>query len=391
MLLTSVYILSTLAASGPTTTGVELKLLTTGATKKSGGYRPIRADLGAEPTLKAKPAGLTAPQFGSIKVGEKSYAFILDEPEGKPAKLYVDSNGDGDLTNDPATTWEPQTRGKSTMYFGSAKVDIGQGGLAAINLYRFDPKDPQRAALKNTVMYYYDFGYEVKLNLDRKTFETFVAGFPSSESSLAVDRNGDGQISYKREMIQVGKPFNFTGTTYQLEVKDGGLILEKAKVRLPKAPLPPDVAVGKKALKFDAVAMDGSKVSFPRDYKGKLVMLDFWATWCGPCIAELPNVKAAYAKWHDAGYEILGISFDQKDQADKVKDFTGKNGMTWKHVYEGKFWDTTLGDLYDVGGIPFVLLVDGDTGEILGNEVNLRGPGITDFIGKALEKKNAKK
>lgn len=369
---------------------VEMKLIPTGATQKTGGYRPIRAILGTETSIKVKPAGLTNPMFSAIKLGDKSISIILDEPEGKPAKLYIDSNGDGDLTNDPAAVWEPKKQGTSTMYFGSGTADIGKGTPVGINFYRFDPKDPQRAQLKDTVLYYFDFGYEVTLKLDGKSFTSFIAGEPSADSSLSIDRNRDGQISYKKESIKVGVPFNFTGTTYELTAKNG-LSLEKAKEKLPLAPLPPDVSIGKKALKFEAATLDGSKVKFPSDYKGKIVLLDFWATWCGPCIAELPNVKAAYEKWHGSGFEILSVSFDQKDKETQVKDFAAKNGMSWRHIYEGKYWDTTLGDLYDVSGIPFELLVDGNTGEILGDASTLRGPGLTDLIGKMLSQKKARK
>jgi hypothetical protein len=61
--------------------------------------------------------------------------------------------------------------------------------------------------------------------------------------------------------------------------------------------------------------------------------------------------------------------------------------MDWRHVYEGKGWGTIIGEMYDVNAIPFVLLVDGDTGQILGDASNLRGPGIVDFVGKVLAKK----
>lgn len=379
--------LALLASTALAGDGVSMKLITSGATAKSGGYSPIRAELtGASAAVKVAPKDLTAAKYGAFTFGAKSVAFILDEPTGKPARLFVDTNGDGDLTNDPAAEWAARAQGTATMYFGGANVDLGKGPMA-IKMYRFDPADPQRAALKNTILYYADFGYEVTLTLDGKDFKSFVAGEPAEKVSLSVDRNNDGKISYKRENIRSGVPFNFTGTSYVLKSEKGSLSLAKADKAVDATPLPPNLEIGQKAIKFTSPTIDGGKVEFPGDYKGKLVMLDFWATWCGPCIAELPNVKKAYEKWHEQGFEILGISFDQPEMKDKVKGFVDSNGLPWRHIYEGKFWDTTLGGTYDVGAIPFVLLVDGDTGEILATAKELRGPGLTDFIEKALAKK----
>lgn len=376
-----------LAVAMATADGITMTFVPTGAVAKAGGYSPIRCQLGASDAgINKKPAGLANPRYGKLVVGQKSFAIILDEPEGKAASLYVDANGDGDLSND-AATWTP---GENKMYNGSAKLDIGKGTPVSIRMYRFDPADARRAALKDTVLYYFDFGYEVDLTLDGKSNKSFIVGEPSANTTLRVDRNGDGKYSYKRETVAVGKPFNFTGTTYVLSAAGGKLALDKSSPSLPIAPLPPDLSLGKKAISFTATDMDGKKVDFPGDYKGKVVMLDFWATWCGPCIAELPNVKAAYERHHASGFEILGISFDQANMADKVKDFTSKNGMPWRHLYEGKYWETDLGGLYDVSAIPFVLLVDGDTGEIIAVVNQLRGPGIVNTIEQALAKKKGK-
>ena len=376
-------------AIGASSEEVGMKFVAMGATAKVGGYRPMRAELNAAAdSVKKAPEGLAAPKYGTLTIGNQNWAVIVDEPEQKPARLYVDTNADGDLTNDPQATWTANTNNGLTMYQGQAQVDLGKGTLGSLGLYRFDPKDPQRAPLKSTLLFYTDYGYEITVNLDGKEFTSFISGMPASNSSLWIDRDGNKRTSYKREMVYVGKPFNFTGTTYTLTLSDGRFTLDKAPSELPITPPPPDLSVGQKALPFKMAAMDGTEIDFPKTYAGKLVMLDFWATWCGPCIAELPNVKNAYEAWHDKGFEVLGISFDSQDMGDKLTAFTKEKGMPWPQLYEGKQWDTTLGELYDVSGIPFVLLVDGDSGEILGTAQELRGPGLSDFIGKALSKKN---
>lgn len=369
--------------------GVSTKFVASGATAKAGGYRPIRAEMTeAEKGVKIAPKELISPKYGKVELGGKNWGFILDEPEDKPARLFIDSNNDGDYTNDPETKWMGRTANKLTMYQGETQVELSDGVLGALRMYRFDPTDPQREALKNTLLYYADYGYEVTFNLDDASFTSFVAGQPDDATQFWFDRDGNKKQSYKRETVQVGKPFNYTGTTYVINVSGGELTLSKEADALPVMPLPPDLGVGKPALPFEAETMDGTKIDFPKSYAGKIVMLDFWATWCGPCIAEIPNVKKAYTDWHDKGFEVLGISFDDKDMAEKVTEFTNKREMPWQQVYEGKLWNTTLGDQYDVGGIPFVLLVDGDTNEILATERDLRGKGLSEFIGKALAKKN---
>lgn len=359
-----------------------------GVTRRVGGYRPLRSQLGEDASsIAVAPDGLANPQYGFIEWDNAKWAYILDEPDEGEARLYVDSNADGDLTNDPKATWTGRKAGEFTMYDGSAKIDLGQDRIGQINLYRFDPKDPARAQLKDTLLYYADFGSEYTLQLDNQEFKTCVAGSLDSRLSLWLDRNQDGRPSRNYETVSNDTPFNFTGTTYVVSVEDGKLFLSKATEELPVLPAPPDLRLGKKALDFNAKTIDGSEIDFPKSFPGKVVMLDFWATWCGPCIGEIPHMKEAYANWHDKGFEILGVNFDSANMDEKLAAFLSENELPWPQIYEGKGWETTIGKQHDVSGIPFVLLVDGDTGEILGTSRELRGPGLSEFIGKALEQK----
>ncbi len=370
---------------------VSYEFIPSGITMRTGGYRPIRAEMDKESSIvKKAPEKLTAPKYGQIEFEGRTWAFLLDDVEGEEAKLYVDSNGDGDLTNDPEAKWKFSTTG-GAAYTGEATIELEKDKVGKINLYRFDPNDKARAALKNTVLFYADFGYEYTIPLDGQEFKTSVAGVVTDKSSFWLDRDKNGVSSRRFEMAKVGEPFNFTGTTYELSVKNNLLVLNKSEKSLPQLPMPPDLRIGKKALTFEAKTLTGDTVQFPKSYAGKLVMLDFWATWCGPCIGEIPNMKQAYADWHDKGFEILGVSFDQENMEEKLTAFLEKNELPWPQIYEGKYWDTSIGVQHDVSGIPFVLLVDGDSGEILATARQLRGKGLSEFVGKMLEKKEADK
>ena len=108
-------------------------------------------------------------------------------------------------------------------------------------------------------------------------------------------------------------------------------------------------------LKFTAV--DGREVDIQK-LKGKVVLIDFWATWCGPCIAELPNVIKAYEKLNPKGFEIVGISFDRENDKEKLEKFVVDRKMPWPQFFDGKYWSNTFGREFGINSIPAMWLVD---------------------------------
>jgi len=129
-------------------------------------------------------------------------------------------------------------------------------------------------------------------------------------------------------------------------------------------------------IKFDAT--NGTKVDLAA-MKGKVILIDFWATWCGPCVEEMPNVISAYETYHDKGFEVIGISLDE--DAEALKKFIDANGMKWPQYFDGKSWGNVLAGEYGIKGIPATFLINKE-GKI--SATNLRGDELDQTIKKEL-------
>ena len=139
---------------------------------------------------------------------------------------------------------------------------------------------------------------------------------------------------------------------------------------------------GKPVTNFSATDLDGKPISL-KDYRGKVVLLDFWGVWCGFCIDEMPNLKKIYATYKDQGFDIIGVSLD--DEEATLRDYIKENNIQWRQIYSGKKWEEDpLAQQFKITSVPSQWLIDGE-GKLITHKA--RGEKLEQLVVEALKDK----
>ena len=246
-----------------------------------------------------------------------------------------------------------------------------------------EPFDKQERAFNNQFMQFRKDNNEEGMNKVREDYEkmsrvknekvflSFLKANPSSIVSLYALSQYAG---YDLDPVAVEPLFNglseavrasFAGTAFKQRIEAGK-----------------NTAVGAYAMDFTQNDTLGRPVSLS-SFKGKYVLLDFWASWCGPCRAENPNVVKAFDKYKNNNFTVLSVSLDQPGKKQAWLDAIHKDGLKWTHVSDLKFWNNAAAKQYGIRGIPANFLID-PSGKIIGK--NLRGEDLENKLEEVLPK-----
>lgn len=207
-------------------------------------------------------------------------------------------------------------------------------------------------------------------------FTSNAYGIYSFVGSMVMESEKEGARAYLMQLLGG----ILTGDTLSVEEKNNLLVY------LYGGGEPGETAVSDVAfVPFEGPGLDGKEIK-TSDFAGKVLLIDFWATWCRPCMNEMPHVVSAYEKYKDQGLEILGVSLDGPNSKDKIKNTMEKANMTWPQIYDGDGYNTDPAKFNNVNAIPMTVLLDRSG---VARYRGLRGEKLHEAIEELLQEKPA--
>ena len=385
-------------------------------------YMPSRSPALTDPVeeLTSEPAYQGTPYYGSYTIGsgpDNTFSYVLDLFGETGSLFYLDANNNEDLTDDGDGQWDRVTE-RNNMVPKTLMVPYEiDGKITEIPLrffyYFFNGEDPTQRG----VLYARDFARVGEVKIAGKIYKVGITEndndgiFNMREAgadtvnpfliSMTIDLDGDGELltgSDSPEHFRLNESFNAGGNSYVID--DVSPMGDFITFRLSDVEVEPKIyiAVGYEAPDFIQEDCRGNVINL-HEFLGehKVVLLDFWAIWCGPCITEIPNVRAVYEEYSGRGFGILGISLDKApdpenpNEAEKtreqVREFMDENGMPWPSTYDGLYWENAVSNQYRIRAIPTTLLLDG---EGIIRFKNVRGERLESAVRELIEEAEKK-
>ena len=332
-------------------------------------YQPRRIQLSATPMesqLKLPEFRSPQPLFGALKIGNGADSLVtiaLDELQpGGFSYLYIDKNNNQDLSDDGEPAWDAE---QNELWTKEALVDVHyqkDGEIVAVpypvSFYRYKNRLPDsiiayRNGYREGNIALKDTAYKIAVlddNLD--------GWFDDDNTALAIDVDRDGILNGRTdspEYFSLNDYFNISGVTYRVKriSREGGDIV----IAVADSSAPPKITLEEEmpAPAFQAVTLGGQTIALA-DLSNKVVLIDFWASWCKPWETDLPVLVRNYGRYRQRDFEIVGVNLDF--DLDHLRDFLNTQKIEWPQIADGNGWHSPLVDLYRVTALPKNFLLD---------------------------------